>query len=193
MIFLKYLLKKYPCIVAVIFLICSLASQQSTAMLELAMFLPVLLRVILFHLAITSIVCSLASPIFLKYISWQKCEKVKDALMFDCLGFIPTPSLPMWQRHATPLLKAYKFSSFKWWWQHLWRSNELRLTMFPANNWPVFFFLSLFWVQRFSCKWYSLRLHVWVTGVAKKRLEREANVYVKNSGLYPKNEGELPV
>ena len=58
-------------------------------MFELAMFLPVLLKFSLFHVAITGIVCELASPISLKYISWQKCGKAKGALIFDQLGFIP--------------------------------------------------------------------------------------------------------
>lgn len=65
-------------------LISSLASQQSTAMLEL-----VLLRATLFDLAISTIACSLASSIFQTYIPWEECGKVKDVSTFDHLGFIP--------------------------------------------------------------------------------------------------------
>lgn len=65
-------------------LISSLASQQSTAMLEL-----VLLRATLFDLVISTRACTLASSIFQKYTPWEECGKVKDVLTFDHLGFIP--------------------------------------------------------------------------------------------------------
>lgn len=148
----KILAQKYPCICddhSHIWLTCHLASQQSAAMLELVMFFSDLLRVTLWSKAY-----SLASPIFLKHIPWWQCEKVKDILLFDSLGFCPCPT---WPRHATPLLWAFRFSSLKWWWWHWWRSNELMLSMVSINKGPFLVsFPPLLWAPGSHCRWHAL-------------------------------------
>lgn len=87
-LFLEHLLDMYPCSVTTAVPVCSLASRQSTAMLELAVFLPLLLRVTLVRLAISGTDYCLASPIFLKCVPRQKCRSVKDVWCLD-YRFIP--------------------------------------------------------------------------------------------------------
>lgn len=114
-IFLEYLLKKYHCIVTLAPLCCSLASQQSTAMLELVTFLPILLRVTLFHLAITAKHVVWHHPFFWNISHDRNVEKSKVSWCLTIWDLFPTLSLPIWPRHTIPFLWAYELSSVKGW------------------------------------------------------------------------------